>query len=102
MAVNYADVLEMAKQLTPEEQTALIETLRAKQRGQVTREMLLAEFERRKAAGEDQHDNLFFGKYANPSVDISEEQLLADIHEAATEWEKELDEFYGDAPEQPN
>jgi hypothetical protein len=98
MAVNYAHVLELAKQLTPEEQTALIETLRAKQRGQVTREMLLAEFERRKATGEDKHDDLYFGKYANPSVNVSEEQLLADIHEAATEWEKELDEFYGDSP----
>jgi hypothetical protein len=93
MAVNYAHVLELAKQLTPEEQTALIETLRAKQRGQVTREMLMAEFERRKAAGLFENAESLYGKYANPDIDISAEQLEADIREAATEWEKELDDY---------
>jgi hypothetical protein len=93
MAANYAQVLELAKQLTPEEQTALIETLRAKQRGQVTREMLMAESERRKAAGLFENAESLYGKYANPDIDISAEQLEADIREAATEWEKELDDY---------
>jgi hypothetical protein len=33
-------------------------------------------------------------KYANPALDaLTDAQLSADIHEAATEWEKEPDEF---------
>ena len=96
MAVRYEDVLELAKQLTPEEQTALIEYLRARQSGQVTRAMLLAEFERRKAAGLFENAESLYGKFAVPHVDISEEVLEATIREASTEWEKELDEFFGD------
>ena len=41
MVVRYEDVLELAKQLKPEEQTALIETLRTRTNGRVSREMLL-------------------------------------------------------------
>jgi hypothetical protein len=96
MAVNYEYVLQLAKKLKPEEQTALIEQLRAQQRGQITREALLAEFERRKAAGAFVDAEDLYGKYANPAVDISEEELEATIREASTEWEKELDEFFGD------
>ena len=96
MVVRYEEVLELAKQLKPEEQAALIETLRARTTGRVTREMLLAEFERRKAAGDTGNDTLYFGKYANPKVNISTEELEATLHEAATEWEKEIDEFFGD------
>jgi hypothetical protein len=94
-AISYEYVLELAKQLTPVEQRALIEQLRARQSGHVTREMLLAEFERRKAAGAAEHDTLYFGKYANPAVDVNAEAIEATLHEAATEWEKELDEFFG-------
>jgi hypothetical protein len=96
MAVRYEDVLELAKQLKPEEQTALIEYLRARQTGQVTREMLLAEFERRKAAGLFENAESLYGKFAEPYVELSEEELEATIREASTEWEKELDEFFGD------
>jgi hypothetical protein len=36
-------------------------------------------------------------RYANPALDdLSDEELRATIHEAATEWEKELDEFFSD------
>src|SRR5690242_16665719 len=96
MAVRYEDVLVLAKQLKPEEQIALIEYLRARQTGQVTREMLLAEFERRKAAGLFENAESLYGKYAEPRVDISEAELEATIREASTEWEKELDEFFSD------
>jgi hypothetical protein len=35
-------------------------------------------------------------KYANPALDnLSDEELRSSIHEAATEWEKELDELFG-------
>lgn len=93
MNVTYEYVLELAKQLKPAEQTALIENLKAAQSGQITRERLLAEFERRKASGAFEHTESLYGKYANPSLDISAEALEATIHEAATAWEEELDEF---------
>lgn len=95
MNVTYEYVLELAKQLKPAEQTALIENLKAAQSGQITRELLLAEFERRKASGAfDRPNDLYFGKYANLDLDISAEELEATIHEAATAWEEELDEFH--------
>lgn len=87
VTVSYEYVLELAKQLTPAEQTALIEQLRARQSGRITREMLLAEFECREAPGAAEHDTLFFGKYANPAVDLSAEAIEATLHEVATEWE---------------
>ena len=35
--------------------------------------------------------------YYSPEVEsLTAEQLLADLHEIATEWEQELDEFFGD------
>lgn len=93
MNVTYEYVLELAKQLKPAEQTALIENLKAAQSGQITRELLLAEFERRWSMGGAETDNLYFGKYANPDINISAEELEATIHEAANAWEEELDEY---------
>ncbi len=93
MNVTYEYVLELAKQLKPAEQTALIENLKAAQSGQITRELLLAEFEHRWSRRGIETDNLYFGKYANPDVNISAEELESTIHEAATAWEEELDEF---------
>jgi hypothetical protein len=90
---SYKQILELVRQLKPEEKTALVEELRAEQSGRVTREMLLAEFERRKAAGADRHDSLFFGKYAYPPIELSSEELAATLKEVATEWEKELDDL---------
>jgi hypothetical protein len=91
MAVSYEYVLQLAKQLKPEEQNALIEQLRAQQRGQITREALLAEFERRKAAGAFERAEDLYGKYANPAVDISVEELEATLREIGTEWKKQFD-----------
>lgn len=98
--VTFEQVLEMAEQLTAEERARLIERLQAKIprkfTGQVTREMLLAEHERLVAAGAFENVESLYGKFANPEVEISEEELNAYLHEIGTEWEKEMDEIVGD------
>ena len=61
-----------------------------------TREQLIAELEALQAAGAFEHVESLRNAYANPALaQLTDEQLLADIHEAATEWEQELDEFFG-------
>lgn len=66
--VTLEKVLELAKQLSVEEQAALIEQLKPS-------------------------DSLR-NKYAEPRVDdLSDEELRASIRESAKEWEEELDEF---------
>ena len=35
-------------------------------------------------------------KYADPPLELTDEELLASLHEIATEWEAELDEFFSD------
>jgi hypothetical protein len=82
----------MAEQLNRAEQAALVERLQSRLSGRVTREALLAEFERRKEARVFQDAESLYGKYAEPSVDLSAEELEASIREFSTEWEKELDD----------
>jgi hypothetical protein len=98
--VTFEEVLEMAEQLTAEERARLVKELQAKIprkfTGRVTREMLLAEHERLKAAGAFENVESLYGKYFNPNVDISAEELDAYLHEIGTEWEKEMDELIGD------
>ena len=77
--VTFEQVYQLAEQLKEEEQAALAEKLLAKRprkfTGQVTREMLLAEHERLKAAGAFENVESLYGKYANPDVDVNEEEL---------------------------
>jgi hypothetical protein len=95
--VSYNDVLQLAEQLTVEEQQALARQLLSTSKPiDLTREHVLAEFERRKVAGEFDNFEILRNKYAQPDNDLSEEQLLATLHDIATEWEQELDEFFGD------
>jgi hypothetical protein len=95
--ITFEHVLELAEQLTPDERAQLIErlqaTLKSTATGSVTREMILAEFERRKAAGAFEHVESLYGKYAVPGVEWSQEEIDAYLHEIGTEWEKEMDEL---------
>jgi hypothetical protein len=62
-----------------------------------TREQLIAELESLRTASDFDHVESLPNKYANFALDdMTNEQLSADIHEAATEWEQELDEFFSD------
>ncbi len=94
--VAYEHVLEMARQLKPEEQQALIKALQPQTALPINRELVLAEFARRKAAGLFENAESLYGKFAYPQVELTEEALLATIREFSTEWEDELDEFYSD------
>lgn len=61
-----------------------------------TREELIAELEALRAAGVFDKPQSLFGKYANPNApDLSAQELHAQLHAIATEWEQELDEFFG-------
>jgi hypothetical protein len=98
--VTFEQVYELAKQLPSEEQVLLVESLQANWSTEldygVTREQLLAEMEELKASGAFDNVESLYEKYANPEVDISFEDLQSYLHEIGTEWEKEIEEFFGD------
>ncbi|MBI5670839.1 MAG: hypothetical protein HZC41_22840 [Chloroflexi bacterium] len=97
--ISFEEVAQLAEKLTKEEQAALIERLQQRvhpRRSGLTQEQVLAEFERRKANGEFENAESLYGKFAHPATDLADDSLLKTIHEIATEWEQELDEFFGD------
>jgi hypothetical protein len=97
--VTLDEVIELADQLPERDRAALLAHLRAQMAGgtdEVTRESLLAEHARLKASGAFEHAGSLLGRYARPDLDLTEEQLDADLREIRTEWEKEIDEFFSD------
>ncbi|MHB8628631.1 MAG: hypothetical protein ACYDBJ_16515 [Aggregatilineales bacterium] len=110
--ITYDQVVKLAEQLPETEQNKLIYHLRVKQvvhhiQEQAisiespdsylspTREELIEELNVLRAAGAFEHVESLYGKYANPNApELSEEAFHAQMHAIATEWEKELDEFY--------
>ncbi|MDX2136679.1 MAG: hypothetical protein SF123_01195 [Chloroflexota bacterium] len=59
-----------------------------------TRDELIAELQAKRVAGQFDHVESLYGKFANPDVpDVSEEEFHAQMHALATEWEQELDDF---------
>lgn len=97
--VTFEQVYELAGQLPLAEQLRLIAQLREKlnrSSGSVTREQLLAEFERKKAAGVFDKSGSLRGKYANPDVDVSEEELMATIREIRDQWKEDFPELQDD------
>jgi hypothetical protein len=96
--LTFDEILQAAQKLTREQKALLAQSLNPPPETEgLTREKVLAEFKRRKAAGMFKNAKSLRNKYYNPALDdLTDEQLLADIHEIATEWEKELDEFFGD------
>lgn len=96
--MTFEEILEAAQKLTPQQKALLAQSLELPPPDLgPTREQLIAELEALRAAGAFEGTASLRNKYANPALaDMTDEQLLADIHEAATEWEKELDEFFED------
>jgi hypothetical protein len=94
-------IFELAEQLTPEEKLALAIQLQVPMSEdtdeEVTREQLIAELEQLRAAGAFDNVESLYGKFANPAVDLSQEDLDAYLHEISTAWETEIDEFFGDS-----
>ncbi len=96
--LTFDQIMQAVEALSREEQTLLIARLQIKTieaAGTVTRESILAEFERRRATGAFDHVESLHGKFAHPDLDLTFEEIQAITHEAATEWEDEIDEFNG-------
>lgn len=91
--ITFDELLEVVETLNDAQKEILITKLTAPT--SLTREKVLAEFERRKALGLFENAESLFGKFGNPNVDVSEEDLMNTLHDIATEWEQELDEFFG-------
>jgi len=96
--ITFEEILQAAQKLNPQQKALLIQSLEIPPVDiGPTREELIAELEALRAAGAFDNVESPRNKYANPALEaLTDEQLSADIHEAATEWEKELDEFFGD------
>lgn len=97
MTVLFDDVMQLAQQLSLEEQNLLIHELRLNQLGLAdesynpTREQLIEELNTLRASGAFQDVESLYGKYANPNIpEISETEFHAQMHAIATEWEQEL------------
>ena len=95
-------VVELAEQLTPADQVALVEHLQVDRYVPppldmgITREALLAKHARLLAEEAFENVESLRNRYARPGLDISAEELDAYLREIGTEWEKELNEFFGD------
>lgn len=96
--ITFEEIVQAARKLSPQQKTLLAESLDLPPLDiGPTREELIRELESLRAVGAFNNVESLRNKYANPILyDLTDEQLSADIHEAATEWEKELDEFFGD------
>lgn len=96
--ITFEEILQAAQKLNPQQKALLAQSLEIPPLDMgPTREELIAELEALRSAGAFDNVESLRNKYANPMLEaLTDEQLSADIHEAATEWEKELDEFFGD------
>src|SRR5262245_39076879 len=95
--ISFEDILRAVQNLNSQQKARLAQSLDVMPDTGPTREELIAELETLRAAGAFNNAESLRNKYANSaSSNLTDEQLAADIHEAATEWEKELDEFFGD------
>ena len=94
--VTLDKVIQMAEELSPQDRGVLFLHLKRDEevvRRAYTREAILAEHERLKAAGAFDHVESLANRYARPELDLDYEEIEAILHEAATEWEKEIDEL---------
>ncbi len=101
MDTTFDQVLQAAKQLTPEEQAALIAHLQSgsaassAERGALLRQQLLAEFEKRKAAGAFDNLESLKGKYARAGAPADADEMESYLRGLSTEWEEDLDDLTG-------
>ena len=96
--LTFEEILEAARQLSPRQKALLVQELELLPIDMgPTRDELIVELEALRNAGAFDNVESLRNKYANPTLDaLTDEQLAEDIREAATEWEKEMDEFFQD------
>ena len=91
--ITFTELMQAVQKLTPEQKATLRRALEASP----TREQLIAELEAQRAAGVFKQVESMRNQYANPDLaHLTDQDLTTTIHDAATEWEQELDEFFGD------
>jgi hypothetical protein len=97
--VTLNDVYQAAMQLPPEDRNTLIQRLqlqkRLNQSEPVTREALLAELERRRAAGLYENLESLEGKFARPGTEVNPDEVEAYLYSLNNEWESDLDDIAG-------
>ena len=99
MSALLEDVMKLAEQLNSEEQNLLIQRLQVKQReldatAALSRDELMQRLENLRQMP-PKAENSLLGKYAKPELpELSEAELHAQLHEIASEWEQELNEFH--------
>jgi hypothetical protein len=96
--ITFEQLMQAVQKLTAQQKALLAQSLHETSVDLTpSREELLGELEALRKLGAFKHVESLRNQYANPAVDdLTDEQLSADIHDAATEWEQELDEFFGD------
>lgn len=94
--VTLDEVIQLADELSPDDRGALLLHLRrdceAAKRA-YTREAILAEHERLRASGAFKQVESLFDRFARPELKLTAEEIDTILHEAGTEWEKEIDEL---------
>lgn len=96
MSVVFEDVLEATQLLSFAQKSALLYRLQSEVKVAqypLTRAQAQAELQALRVAGAFARAQSLYGKYAQPHKDIDAEMLQAAIHETATAWETEIDEF---------
>ena len=88
--IEFEDVVKLAEQLKEDEQNRLILRLRVQQAAQHAKNISNQAQPARKEFPS------LYGKFANRNApDLSAEDLHEQLHAIASEWEQELDEFFG-------
>lgn len=92
--ITFETIVQAAHELSPAQKMALIFSLQREttQEVELTREQALAELEALRAAGAFNTVDSLRGKYANPDIEITDEELNAYLHEIGTAWEQDIDD----------
>jgi hypothetical protein len=97
--IPFETLLQAAQKLSAIQKHLLVHSLQMpKVSVGLTRAELIAELQTLQDVGAFFQTDSLRNKFAQEmSGELNDEQLLADIRAAATEWEKELDEFFSSA-----
>jgi hypothetical protein len=98
--MSFDQIVRAAQQLTPQERDELIARLRggsesSSERCALLRGEIVAEFERRKAAGAFNNLESLKGKFARPGNHADADEMEAYLRGLSTEWEEDLDDLTG-------
>ena len=96
LRMKVEQVLSAALALRPEQKAVLVKTLQVAPgpSADPTRAQLIAELEALRAAGAFEHVISLRNQFPAPSLKyVSDQQLLAAIHETANDWEADLGEL---------